>query len=97
MGSVRAWHRFVRLLLACAALGAAVPPDRARAEYAEVEAAVLLQPMAVPRAHAARVRRLHLAARARHARAARRYRPRLQGRTVTLRSRLYIHKRSLLC
>jgi hypothetical protein len=97
MGSVRTWHRLVRLLLACAALGAAVAPERARAEYAEVDgAAALMQPLAPPRALVARVQRLRLAAVRHRARAAHRSRPRLAARTIPVRSRLYVHKRSLL-
>jgi hypothetical protein len=99
MSRARPWHRFVRLLLACAALGVAVAPERARAEYAEVDGAVaLMQPVAAPRALAARVHRLRLVtagARA-QARAARRCRPRLAARTIPVRSRLYVFKRSFL-
>jgi hypothetical protein len=99
MSSAPAWHRFVRLLLACAALGAAVAPDRARAEYAEIDGApALTQSLAAAPGLQARVRRLRAATTAARARAlaARRFRPRIVPRRSLVASRLYVFKRSFL-
>jgi len=99
MSSAPNWHRFVRLVLACAALGAAVAPDRARAEYAEIDGApALMQSLAGthgPRARVPGVRAATAASRS-QALAARRLRPRAACQRPLVVSRLYVFKRSFL-
>jgi hypothetical protein len=54
MATARAWDRLIRLALVCAAVGVAVAPARARAEYAEIGATpVVVRVTRAPRARTA--------------------------------------------